>query len=167
MQSYIFNSFSRENSLEIKNAITSLYKTQMPVIVCVGTDLVTGDSFGPLVGTLIKNKLQGKSFIYGTLDSPITAKEVGVLYNNLKKLHPLSKVLVIDAAVGVEEDVGTVKIKGEGVKPGLGYNKDLPLIGDVSIIGIVSSASNSLSVRLGLVYRLALDVSNGVIKALF
>ena len=81
-------------------------------------------------------------------------------------MHPLSKIIVIDAAVGNKEDVGQVKIYDQGIKPGLGVNKNLPLVGDVSIIGIVSNNINDknalASVRLWLVEKLASDIINGV-----
>ena len=166
MNAFRFNSFERANYCEIEKTLCVLYKTDKPVIVCVGTDLVVGDSFGPLVGSLIKNRLEGKAFVYGTLDNPITAKEVETVYNTVGLLHPNSKVLVVDAAVGNLEDVGTIKIRAEGIKPGLGFKKDLPVIGNVSIIGVVADKNASFTVRLGLVYALALDVSEGIIKAL-
>ena len=34
-----------------------------PIIVCVGSDLVLGDSLGPLVGTLLK-KTEGGRYLY-------------------------------------------------------------------------------------------------------
>lgn len=166
MNAYRFNSFERANYSEIEKTLSILYKTDKPVVVCVGTDLVVGDSFGPLVGSLIKNRLEGKAFVYGTLDSPITAKEVETVYNMIGLLHPNSKVLVVDAAVGNANDVGTVKIRPEGIKPGLGFNKDLPVLGNVSVIGVVADKNASFTVRLGLVYALAKDVSEGIIKAL-
>ena len=58
-----------------------------PIIVCVGSDLVLGDSLGPLVGTLLKQKGVG-TYIYGTLNCPITAKEIEYAKTYLKQLHP-------------------------------------------------------------------------------
>ena len=166
MSEYNFNCVKRHHSQEIERVLNTIYKTNNPVIICVGTDLVVGDSFGPLVGTLIKNRLNGKAYVYGTLDNPITAKEIPMVDKTIKNLHPHSKILVVDAAIGNTLDVGVIKVKSGGIKPGLGYNKELPIIGDVSIIGIVSDNKSSLLVRLGLVYSLALDVSEGIIKAL-
>ena len=169
MSQFIFNSLKRNNSDEISKTISLLYNTDKPVIICVGSDLVVGDSLGPIVGTKLNEKLQGKAFIYGTLQSPITAKEISVIQAEIKKLHPFSKILVIDAAVGSVEEIGYVKINQTGIKPGLGVNKDLPLIGDVSIIGVVSDKKEknlNFSTRFSLVYALIGDIVNGIEKAL-
>ena len=51
--------FSLENSF-LQNGLVScleeMYNQAMPVIVCVGTDGVVGDSLGPLVGSFLKEK---------------------------------------------------------------------------------------------------------------
>ena len=122
----------------ISNSLKLLYNTPYPVIICVGSDLAVGDSLGPIVGSELKDKLKGKAFVYGSLESPITAKEIKTIFNIINRLHPKSKILVIDAAVGEECDIGKIKVKDVGLKPGEGINKDLEKIGDVSIIGIVS-----------------------------
>lgn len=169
MCSYIFNSLKRDNSEEISKTVKLIYNTDKPVIVCVGSDLVVGDSLGPIVGTKLNEKLQGKAFVYGTLLSPVTAREISVIQKEIKKLHPYSKILVIDAAVGNKEEIGFVKIASQGIKPGLGVDKDLPLIGDVCIIGIVSDKKEknlNFSTRFSLVYSLINDIVGGVIKAL-
>ena len=74
--------------------------------------------------------------------------------------------MVIDAALGRIEDIGTIKICPGGIKPGLGVNKDLPIVGDVSIIGVVGEkkkCSDMTSVlRLGNVYKMALIISDGI-----
>ena len=167
MINYVFNSSTRKYYKEIAKTISSLINTPNLVIICVGSDLVVGDSLGPYVGTLLNEKLKGKAYVYGTLDSPITAKEIPCVYKNVKLLHPNSKILVIDAAVGKEEDVGVIKIKNSGIQPGLACNKNLPLIGDVSIIAIVSYSQKTLyTTRFSLVYKLSCDIVEGVCTAL-
>ena len=168
MSVYVFNSAKRDNSEEISKAVKLLYNTDKPVIICVGSDLVVGDSLGPIVGSELIKNLQGKAFVYGTLDSPVTAKEIPVIQDEIKKLHPYSKILVIDAAVGNREEIGYVKISSVGIKPGLGVNKNLPIIGEVSVIGIVSYKNEknlNFSTRFSLVYKLLSDIVSGIIKA--
>ena len=84
MCSYIFNSLKRDNSEEISKTVKLIYNTDKPVIVCVGSDLVVGDSLGPIVGTKLNEKLQGKAFVYGTLLSPVTAREISVIQKEIK-----------------------------------------------------------------------------------
>lgn len=137
-----------------------------PVVVCVGTDALIGDSLGPITGSMLSEK-NLPLFVYGTLEKPVTAKEVTYIHRFLKQAHPYSKVLVIDAAVGKREEVGRIKLFDKGLKPGLGADKNLPLIGDVSIIGVVAEKSPSNRVlttftRLGYVYRFAKTISEAV-----
>ncbi len=137
MQQYVFNSSASNKSFQLKDAVKKILNNEYPVVVCIGSDLALGDSLGPLTGTKIKSAINGKCYVYGTLNSTVTAKESNVLCNNIKKLHPKSKILVIDAAVGKKEDVGLIKVQNYGIKPGLGVGKDLCEIGDVSIIAII------------------------------
>ncbi|MCQ2398904.1 MAG: spore protease YyaC [Clostridia bacterium] len=155
----------------IKNAVSEFgYDGRRPIIVCVGSDLVLGDSLGPLVGTFLKQKGAG-AYVYGTLNYPVTAKEVEYAQVYLKKIHPDAVIIAIDAAIGQDEDVGLIKVAPFGLKPGAGVDKNLSAIGDVSIVGVVASKSvknkNLFSyTRLNLVYRMANVISEGIIKYL-
>ncbi len=136
------------------------------VFVFVGSDCNVGDSLGPLCGSLIKNS-GGKSFLYGSLNAPITAKEVPFVADFVKKMHPASVIVVVDAAVGKNEDFGLIKVQNEGIKPGLGVDKDLPLMGDVSIIGVLGekmakSDGTFKKTRVSTVYLMAEIIAEGI-----
>lgn len=139
-----------------------------PVIVCVGSDLVIGDCLGPITGSMLKYKTQGLNvFLYGTLASPVTAKEIGYMRAFLKETHKGSQVIAIDAAVGQEGDVGLIKITDSPLLPGAGANKKLGSIGDLSILGIVAEKSISNysllnTTRLNLVYTMAEIISESL-----
>lgn len=134
--------------------------------IFVGTDSNLGDSLGPLSGTMISST-DPSVMIYGSLDCTLTAKDVPFLSSYLKKAHPFGFDIVIDAALGKTEDVGTIKICDAGIKPGLGVNKDLPMIGDASIIGVVGErqfcggAMPSIT-RLSMIYNMAKTISDGI-----
>ena len=139
-----------------------------PVIVCIGSDLAIGDSLGPITGSLLKYKTQGLGvFVYGTLAAPVTAKEVKYLRAFLKQTHPASQIVAIDAAVGVEGDIGLIKLSDAPLYPGAGANKKLGAVGDVSLMGIVAEKSvanyNLLNTtRLNLVYKMAEIISDAL-----
>ena len=167
---YTFNLY---NSLASNGEVIALkkllaLKNSTPVVVCVGSDLSVGDSLGPVTGTLLKEKLKGLNvFIYGTLAKPITAHEIKYTADFIRRTHPNSPVIAIDAAVGVAGDIGLIKITGRSLKPGSGANKKLNRLGDISIMGIV--AEKSLfnyalfsSTRLNMVYKMAEIISEGV-----
>ena len=144
-----------------------------PVIVCVGSDLAIGDSLGPIVGSMLKFKTQGLNvFLYGTLALPVTAKEIRYMRSFLKESHADSPVLVVDAAVGAEGDIGLIKINDSPLRPGAGANKQLGSIGDLSIMGIVAEKSVGNyglfnTTRLNLVYSMAELISDGLASLLW
>ena len=77
----VFYKQNAKNEVQSK-LVSNLYDVlggNLPIIVCIGTDAVIGDSLGPLVGSMLKGLLKGKTYIFGTVESPITAKEVAVL----------------------------------------------------------------------------------------
>lgn len=142
-----------------------------PVVLCVGSDLAVGDSLGPVTGTLLKSKTFGfYGYVYGTLRHPVTAKEVKYVNDFLRRTHPGSKVIAIDAAVGEEEEIGLLKVVSGSLRPGAGANKRLPKVGDVSVLGVVTKKS-PLSytlfnlTRLGVVYAMS-EIVAGAISAL-
>ncbi len=143
-------------------------KTPPPVIVCVGSDLAIGDSLGPIVGSMLKYKTQGSpAFIYGTLASPVTAKEIKYIRSFLKDTHPYSPIIAVDAAVGVEGDIGLIKALPSPLFPGAGANKRLGSIGDISILGIVAEKSVANygllnTTRLNLVYTMSELISDAL-----
>lgn len=164
----MFNDFTSDGISEALKKLSS--ESKKPVIVCIGSDLVLGDSLGPLVGTLLRKKSVG-NYIYGTLNSPITAKDVGVAKTYLKQLHPNSIEISVDAAIGEPDDIGLIKVVNKGLKPGLGVDKKLGTIGDISIIGIVASKSvknyNLYNLtRLNLVYKMSEIIAEGIYKFL-
>ncbi len=138
------------------------------VLVCVGSDLAVGDSLGPLTGSMLKYKTQGLNvFLYGTLASPVTAKEIKYLRTFLRETHEGCQIIAIDAAVGEKGDIGLIKLSDKPLLPGAGANKRLGSVGDISIMGIVaekSLANYSLfnSTRLHLVYTMSEIISDAL-----
>ncbi len=150
----------------IMKSLLEILGGETPVFVCVGTDASIGDSVGPFCGTFLENTTND-IFIYGTLQKPITAKDIRSVKNFISKVHPFSKVVVIDAAIGKKADVGKIKIYDAPIKPGLGLNKNLPELGDVSIIAIVAErAEKNLSLsnftRLSPIYKMARVIEGGI-----
>lgn len=165
--SYTYSVFNEYAHFFIGDALSKLYDyKEPPIIVCIGSDLVLGDSLGPLIGTNL-SRLRIGAYVYGTLGRTVTAKEVVIINEYLRKTHPNRKILAIDAAVGLKEDVGKIRVLNHGIKPGLGFNKNLDLTGDISIIGIVAEKSEKNhkllnTTRLNLVYKMAESISKGV-----
>jgi len=131
----IYNDNSPRRLAEEISARTSAAK---PVFMCIGTDKVFSDSLGPRVGSLINDKMTAPSFVYGMCRQNITAENLDFCHKLIKRLHPDSQIVVIDAAVGSADQIGSVQISDGGITPGAATNKNLPRVGDVGIVGIVA-----------------------------
>ena len=170
-KSFSFNTFNKHASEGIfQSLIDCNQKNKKPIFICIGSDLVLGDSLGPLVGTFLRAK-NINSYVYGTLNYPITAKEVEYARTYLKQMHPDSIAIAIDAAVGNADDTGLIRVINKGLKPGLGVDKHLGSVGDISIIGVVAGKSlqnyNLFNLtRLNLVYKMAEKIADGIEKYL-
>lgn len=99
------------------------------VFLCIGIDRSCGDSFGPLTGTLLRQF--GVKNVMGTLESPVHA---GNLAQVMKGLHPKAFVVAIDAALGNAADIGKIYIRRGALQPGTAVRRDLPVVGDLSVL---------------------------------
>lgn len=162
------NSNSRFARLEFNNVlfnyITKYYTSDYSdlVIMCIGTDRSTGDSLGPIIGHKLQNSFisYNNVHIFGTLDSPVHAVNLQHNIDLISSKFNNPFVIAIDACLGSPDKVGFINISKGPLYPGSGVNKDLPSVGDISILGIVNIAGFMeytvlQSTRLNLVMKLA------------
>lgn len=120
------------------------------IFVCIGTDNHVWDSLGPIVGSMIKEKITNiKS--YGDLNNPVTAINVDNIKETLDMYYPIATIIVIDIAVSNKFNLNkSIYIKKGGVKPGLGVGvENLKIIGDYSILYYVFEEDmNNKRIRL-------------------
>ena len=124
------------------------YHMALPVIVCIGSVGVVGDALGPLVGDLLRDKYQVPAYVYGGVKHPVNGINYPLYCAHLKKMHPKSLVIAVDACVGDVKDVGSVKYTARGLKAGEALNKNLGSIGDIGVMGVVAPRSNNNLVSL-------------------
>lgn len=108
------------------------------VVVCVGTDRSSGDSLGPFVGDFLNEKNLPRTTVYGTIDHPVMALNLVDTMKHIKKNHPHAFIISIDAALGKEKHLHEIMVRGYPLRPGAALKKNLPEVGDISIIGIVN-----------------------------
>ena len=140
------------------------------VFVCIGTDRSTGDSLGPLVGTLLRGKGYSSFHVYGTLDDPIHAVNLDEKLKEITIKHDDPYIIGIDACLGRIKNVGVIQVGYGPVKPGAGVNKELPAVGDIHITGIVNVSGFMeffvlQNTRLNLVMKMAKTIANGIYQA--
>ena len=109
------------------------------IVLCIGTDRVTGDSLGPLIGYKLSRKFLPLYKVYGTLDTPVHALNLAETVEKIKKKHPDNCIIAIDASLGSRDHLGFVTLKNGPIQPGAGVRKTLTTVGDISITGIVNA----------------------------
>lgn len=141
------------------------------IIICIGTDRCIGDCLGPLVGTL----LQSENFplkVYGTISEPIHALNIDNKLREIKKLHPASNIIGIDACLGDNKNIGEIQARDYPIHPGKGVGKLLPDVGKTSIIGIVDSSDNNelftnRNIRLDLIFSMAKVITHALVHSYY
>ncbi|KAB2330813.1 spore protease YyaC [Cytobacillus depressus] len=157
-------------AMQINQLLPASMSNRPIVFVCIGTDRSTGDSLGPLVGTLLEEKKLSSFYVYGTLENPIHAVNMTEKLVEIQKKHSNPFIIGIDACLGRLKSVGVVQV-GEGpVKPGAGVNKELPEVGHMHITGIVNVSGFMeffvlQNTRLHLVMSMAKTIADGIYHA--
>ncbi|PGK52488.1 spore protease YyaC [Priestia megaterium] len=153
----------------ISKTLSNFLYTHCPkiVVVCVGTDLVTGDSFGPLVGTFLEQMGLNNVSIYGTLKHPVHALNLLKTIQIIEREHPFSFVIAVDASLGKKDNIGYINLVNQPLHPGAALQKKLPYIGNCAIKGIINEVGQSefytlQNTRLHLVWDLAQLTANSI-----
>lgn len=143
---------------------------EAPVVLCVGSDKITGDCLGPLIGHLLTVRHRVPAFVYGTMRAPVTAKNVEQASAFIRRAHPNAPVLAVDAALSSPSDIGLIRLRSVGLKPGSAFERGLPCVGDYSITAVVNSGGRNnerlFSTALGRVIPLAEAIAEGINSAI-
>lgn len=139
-QNEIYNNFVNDFSSKIYGL-----RNEKPfsdyVFLCVGSDKITGDAFGPLVGNRLEKLF--KNFynnvrIVGTLERPVSGTNLEQKVKKIYETYENPCIIAVDAALSKKEDIGKLVVSNEKMKFGRGTNKKMIEIGDISIKGIVA-----------------------------
>ena len=104
------------------------------VFMCIGSPKHVWDSYGPMIGTMIKDE-NNSAICYGCLKEPITSSNVEDIENLIRRLYPKHILVAIDGSVTSNKDkANNIWIREGGFRPGAAYKKDIRVIGDYSIL---------------------------------
>ena len=122
------------------------------VFLCIGSDRITGDSLGPLIGYQLSPYCSRIFHVYGTLDDPEAL------------------LVAIDASLGSRRHQGYITIGNGAIRPGAGAGKTLPEVGDIFITGIVNVSGSFeqlllQTTRLATIFHMAESISQGILLA--
>ena len=144
-------------------------KDRPTVLLNIGSDRLTGDALGPLVGTRISEI--SSLPVYGTLDEPVHAVNLAEKIEEIKLKHSNPLIIAVDACLTDKAaNVGTISITKGSMSPGAGVNKDLPEVGEISIAGVVNVGGfleflTLQNTRLGVVMKLANCIAENLAAA--
>jgi putative sporulation protein YyaC len=124
-----------------------------PIIACIGSTKTLSDCFGPIVGQLLVDKYKVNATVVGTLLTPLHAVNLIPRISETIKSYPLSKIIAVDSYES-KENKDNIRILNGGIKPGLASGKNLPRIGDFSIISSTFKQNGNVCC-LGRIYSLA------------
>lgn len=129
----------------------------LPIVLCIGSDRLTGDCLGPLVGRALTVEYDVPTFVYGTLARTVTALNLRETAAFIRSAHPGVPLLVVDASLGAESEIGSVRLTRGGIRPGAASGKTFEPHGDLAITAVVNALPGSTlaSTRLGTVADLA------------
>ncbi|TVX99955.1 spore protease YyaC [Cohnella terricola] len=157
-------------SKKLEDYLDALSPERRVVIVCVGTDRSTGDSLGPLVGTALSRESNPLFDLYGTLEEPVHAMNLGDTLLKIMRSSRQPFVIAIDACLGQVSSVGCIQLGSGPVRPGAGVNKELPPVGDIHMTGIVNVGGFMeyfvlQNTRLNLVVKMSEIIAQSLLNA--
>ena len=172
-ETYYINTAKGNASLFLGSYLTTLLQERSdknhlpPVFLCIGSDRVTGDSLGPIIGSRLSSLLPEYFSIYGTLERPVHALNLSDTLHSIYKNHPDRLLIAVDASLGTQKHQGYVTVAHGSLSPGAGVNKTLESAGDISITGIVNINNRFChlmlqTTRISIVMMLAECISKGI-----
>ena len=135
------------------------------IFLCIGTDKIIGDSFGPIVGHFLTN--EENIIIYGNLINTVNATNLYEVSKKIMKKYINPYIVVIDSAISEKELINKIVIGNGGINPGSALDKDLIKVGDMYINAIVGEMSENNFEELKKVKLYdVFNLSNTVVEAI-
>lgn len=143
---------------------------QQVLWLCIGTDTAVGDCLGPLVGTILAERMPELNVI-GSLAEPLHAGNLVEQLEKIKNSWRFPFLVAVDASLGRPEQIGCITLRQGALWPGAGLRRRLPPVGRLAVTGVVGSRSllgeeHILHrTRLSLVWEIASVIVEGIILA--
>ncbi len=159
---------------ELNNVIDWNDDVESIIFLCIGTNMIIGDAFGPLVGTLLKNSFKEKENVkvIGDLEDVLTYNRIDANINYIKERYKNSLIIVLDSALSNISDIGKIFVQNRGLRYAESLKKHNNTIGNISIKAVVGEDTNNSienfkilkKVSIGKIQEMSNFVSNGIIE---
>lgn len=139
--------FLKEQEYFIQNLESKIYRTMLKnhfsqiTFVCIGSNRLQGDIFGPLVGNELKKRFVTKPLIkvYGTVEEPVhflnAQKYCNFFEENTCKI-------AIDSAISPKEKLGNSYVSWGGMPLGKAFHKNFYFPANISIKTVISKQND-------------------------
>lgn len=113
------------------------------IFLCLGTNRVIGDAFGPVVGSALKkiNFKNNNIKIIGDLENVVTYDNINNKIKFINVNYSDSLIIVLDSALSNQSNVGRVFIQDRGLKYAESLKKKNAIVGNISIKAVVGEDS--------------------------
>ena len=134
--------------------------------VCIGTNRIISDSFGPRVGKKLKQVFYKNENInvYGTMENPIHLKNVEYF---LKKIENKNQIILIDSAIGRKEDIGNTYVNRGGMEIGKAFNHSIYIPANINIKTVIGSKEYMPNYSIYQIEQIANKVAYKIVQIVF
>lgn len=134
--------------------------------VCIGTNKIISDSFGPRVGSKLNEffYLSPEITVYGTMQNPIHLKNATCILKNITKK---GQIVLIDSAIGKIEQIGNTYLNKGGIEIGKAFNKSIYIPADLNIKTVIGTKEYIPNYSINQIENLAGDVSKKITNIVF
>lgn len=137
--SYSSESSTKEDMDEMSFLLTTLCKSYNREIIflCIGSDRSTGESFGPFVGTMLKEN-HFPHHVFGTIADPVHALNLNLVLKEIDNRFSEPIIFGVDACLGDSHQIGSILLKEGPLIPGCAINNLLPELGNYHLKAVVN-----------------------------
>lgn len=137
------------------------------VFVCIGTNQLIEDSFGPRVGDILRKNFYKSSNIevLGTMEYPIHFQNAPIFLDYLKQKQ--NSLILIDSALGEAEKVGSTYINIGGMEIGKAFGKSFYFPAHLNIKTIVGTKEYSGLYGINHINYLAQTLATKIIHSVY
>lgn len=107
------------------------------LFLCIGSEKISGDSLGPIVGTLLREKYKLPYPVIGCEDMPVNGVNIDKYRKYVHRFFPAHRIIAIDAALGGIGDIGDIRYREGGVRAGGALGLNNSPVGELAILGVV------------------------------
>jgi len=155
----LYNNFVQDFSIVLREKIKDLEISKL-IFLCIGTDRIIGDSFGPLVGYKLQHFFKDEENIkvIGSLNNIICMHNISRIIDEISNTYPDSFLIAIDAALSNKNNIGKIIVSKNSIDVGSSFNRKGIYVGNVSIKGIVSKNLNNPKINFKLLQNTSLNL---------